>query len=350
VTASRSADIVAVGMTTPLGATAARTAASVRAGISRFRETAVYDERGEPLVMSLVPDKDLPTVAPSLARSLPERSERMVRLASRALSESVAELPSPERVPVLLALPEAHPKAAALAGAEILQALAVQAGVAFDRRQSAVFAHGRAAGALALREALTRLESAPYVVVGGVDTFLDAETIDALFDEDRIQSEGVRDSFIPGEGAAFLLLAPPGSSRRTGHEPIGSVRAVGVGRERGHRYSAEPYLGDGLDQAFREAFAAGDLDEPVRAVCAGLNGESFFVKEFGVAFLRHRERFDEDVGIDHPIDCLGDPGAALAPLLVGLCALGISKGQRQAPCLAWCSSDAEARGAILLQP
>ena len=61
------------------------------------------------------------------------------------------------------------------------------------------------------------------------------------------------------------------------------------------------------------------------------------------------ERFAENFEVEHPADCLGDAGAALGPILLGLAALGLEKGYRGSPCLVWSTSDREPRGAALLQ-
>jgi 3-oxoacyl-[acyl-carrier-protein] synthase-1 len=361
VTARRGVEIAAVGMTTSLGLTAARTAASVRAGIARFAETSIYDDRGAPLVMALVPDDDLPPLVATLAGALSARTERMVRLVGAALREAIvgapdtealATGPRPDLIPLLLALPEQLPGQPAPAGAEVLAAIAAQSGLDFNLKRSRVFPSGRAGGFLALSEAIERLSSLAdgYVVVGGVDSPLDDGLIDALIDEGRLRAEGVLDGFIPGEGAAFLLLAPEGTcQRRLDREPLARIDGAALGREKGHRYSAEDYLGEGLDEALRGLFAASPSASPIRTVYAGLNGESFHAKEWGIAALRHRARFAEGLRIEHPADCLGDPGAAMAPLLLALAALGIQGGYRQAPCLVWSSSDLEPRGAALLE-
>src|SRR5262249_4464315 len=117
-----------------------------------------------------------------------------------------------------------------------------------------------------------------------------------------------------------------------------------------HLSSAEPYLGEGLAEAFRGLFELLPPEMPkVRCVYAGLNGERFWSKEWGVAYLRNQGRFEESFSLDHPIENIGDPGAALGPLLLGLAAISIQQGYRPQPCLVWCSSDGEERAVALLQ-
>jgi len=342
------ADILDVGMVSPLGLTAVTTAAAVRAGTSRYRDTIVRDRRFEPIVMSLIPTEDLPELGEHAARAT--RYERMLFLSARALREAVRHEARIPRTAVLLAVPDAHPGYPAAVAPTFLGQLARAAGVPFDLKRSRLFPNGRAGVFLALREALSRLDSGAdeRVVVGGVDTFLDPLLLLALDEEGRILASVVRDGFIPGEGAAFLLLAKPGTARRSDPTPLARIEAAAHAVEPGHRYSDEVYLGAGLDTAFERLFESAPPLPPVRTVYAGLTGESYSTREWGVSVLRHRERLAPDFALEHPADCFGDPGAALGAMMLGLSAIGIRRGYRQSPCLVWCSSDRAERGAALV--
>ena len=350
------AEILGVGMITSLGTDAPRTAAAVRAGLSRVRTSPFYDRRGEPIYLSTVPDKDLPELHPSLViadEPAPlEREARMTRLAGAALREAMASAPELDRIPLLLALPETLSGRSPAAGPHFLRRLTMQAGLSLDLNASRVAPGGRAAGVALLAEALDRIASraAPAVVIGGVDSPWVADWLAALDDEDSLRAAGVFDGFTPGEAASFVLIGPPGSARRARREPIARLLGVGIASEPGHRYSAEPYRGEGLSAALHALFTqVGSGIGPIRTVYAGINGESFHAKEWGVSLLRHRPRFAEDFGFFHPADRLGDTGAAAGPLLLGLAALGIEKGYRPSPCLVWCSSDMGARGAAVIR-
>ena len=85
------------------------------------------------------------------------------------------------------------------------------------------------------------------------------------------------------------------------------------------------------------------------SVYSSLNGESFWAKEWGVASLRFHSRFEKALRVEHPVECFGDPGAALGPLMVGLAAIGLTRGYRKGPCLVYCSSDREERAAVLVR-
>jgi 3-oxoacyl-[acyl-carrier-protein] synthase-1 len=347
------AELIAVGMVTPVGLTSASTAAAVRAGIARLSESRVWGRAGEPLVMGLLKDEYLPPLAPSLEKhpALSPHTQRLLRLAGPALREALARCPTPASVPVLLGLHEPWPELPVPDGEDFLKALAAQAGVEPATARSQVFCQGRASGLVALEQALKLLDAerrTPFVVAGGVDSYLALDLLARLDGEGRLPTGVITDGFIPGEGAAFLLLARPGEARRLGLEPLAVLAGVGLAEERGHRYSPEPYLGEGLAAAFTRLFKGREALPPIRCVYAGLNGESFWAKEWGVAWLRNSKRFVEALQLEHPVQNFGDPGAALGPLLVGLAAIGLHRGHQEGPCLVWCSSDGEERGAALL--
>jgi len=155
----------------------------------------------------------------------------------------------------------------------------------------------------------------------------------------------VMDGFIPGEGAAFMLL---GKSRPYGeNEPI-SVISAAQGFEAGHLYSEETYKGDGLSDAFAAAFERIAEPSKIQTVMAGLNGENYGAKEWGVASMRHANCFGSEIRLEHPVDCTGDVGAALGPLLTILSAVGLQRGYLEGPCLAWASSDYGTRAAAVI--
>ncbi|HWH21645.1 MAG TPA: hypothetical protein VN671_14005, partial [Solirubrobacterales bacterium] len=74
-------------------------------------------------------------------------------------------------------------------------------------------------------------------------------------------------------------------------------------------------------------------------VYAGLNGESHWAKGWGVSHIRNGRFFAEALRMEHPADCMGDPGAALGPIMLGLAADRQARGLDQAPTLVWCASD-----------
>lgn len=348
------AEILAVGMVTPIGLCAAQTAASVRTDIARLSESFLSDRFGEPLVMGLADERQLPPLAEELEdRGLSTRQERMARLAGPALAEALANLPAEASVRLLLGVPEPRAEARAPVGAELLELLGTQSQRRIDLSGSRAYPLGRASGLVALDEALSLLErsEADSILIGAVDSYLDVGVLEALDREGRLRTGEVSDGFIPGEAAAFLLLAPAGTARRRGQVPVAQVVGVGLGQEPGHLYSPEPHRGEGLASAFADLFESLPRDvsaNPIECVYAGLNGESFWAKEWGVARIRSAHRFTEDARLEHPADCMGDVGAAMGPVMAGLAALNLARDRHGDRCLIWCASDREHRAAVLL--
>jgi 3-oxoacyl-[acyl-carrier-protein] synthase-1 len=346
---SAGAELLGVGMMTPVGVNAPSTAAAIRAGIIRTRETPLLDLRFRPYIGAFLSEEHLPDANLPAARGLAGREQRMLRLALPALREAAEGLERP--VPLMLGLPEEVDLAGGHKPVPFLKALSLASGIALDLERSRCFPQGRAAGLLALDAAVRLLAEGrvPEVLVGGVDSLLDPLVLAGLEGEGRIRQHGPADGLIPGEGAVFLWLGRMGMGKRLDRSPLVRILATAAGREPGHRYSREPYLGEGLAETCRLLFASVPAGlPPVRCVYAGFNGESFWAKEWGVTFLRSRERFVESHRLEHPAENVGDPGAAYGPLMVGIAALGLRKGYREGPILVWCSSDREARGAVLL--
>jgi 3-oxoacyl-[acyl-carrier-protein] synthase-1 len=344
------AEILAIGMITPIGLHAASAAAAARAGVSRVRESRIYGKHYEPHRMAAVPEEMLPNLEPPLeAVSMTAAHSRMLRLAGAALQQ-VVPLASPAPPALFLGLPEARPGEPDVVGPSFLAHLATQAQMQIDP-SSKLRREGSAAGLFALFDALSHLRArkAEFVIAGGVDTFRDLRRLCTLDAENRLLIHGVMEGFVPGEGASVLVLATPAYARHLSAKPLARLVAAATGSEPGHRYSSQPYKGEGLAATFQELFAAAHSTPTVRCVYAGFNGENLPAKEWGVAHLRSSARIAIDAAIEHPADCIGDTGAAIGPIMLGFGAIGIQKSYRRAPCLVWCTSDREPRAAALLE-
>ena len=105
-------------------------------------------------------------------------------------------------------------------------------------------------------------------------------------------------------------------------------------------YSDDPYRGDGLNGAFKQAITNRNATG-IHTVYASINGESFWAKELGVAITRNQKALHNDVVIEHPADCFGDTGAAFSAVVLGMLTAG-SPGVY----LVYGSSDGAARAAM----
>jgi 3-oxoacyl-[acyl-carrier-protein] synthase I len=333
--------------------------ASVRSGIARIGSSPIMDRNLEPIRMGMVPEDALePQLPPELdSLPLPGRARRMLRLGAptlRALLGKAGE-PGPwilqPPVRLFLGMPQLSVTEAPWLKGFALH-LGKLAGVAIDAPNSRVVPSGRAAALGALELALQALEGDPSrpVVVGAVDSFLDLSLLAALDAEGRILAHGVMDGFIPGEGAAFLVLAASmGSTNQSEGGAVVTVEAAASASDPGHRSGTEPARGEGLAQALSVLRSRLDnATEPVATTFAGFNGESFEAKLWGVARVRHGDFFAPRMVLEHPADCFGDAGAATGAILLGLAAQALSAGDREGPALVWAASDGESRACALL--
>jgi 3-oxoacyl-[acyl-carrier-protein] synthase I len=323
---------------------------AIRAGISRIGSSHVMDRHFEPIQMGLVPEDALEPELPAEidALALPSRARRMLRLAAPAL-RLVLEAGAPP-VRLFLGLPQLTVQEAPWLKGFALY-LSKIAGVSIDAPNSRVVPSGRASALMALDLALRALDSDPThpVIVGGVDTFLDLKLLAALDADGRILGPRVMDGFIPGEGAAFVALSHPSVAAEAGGTMSITAQAAASASDPGHRSGPEPARGEGLAEAI-EVLRGRLMDgcPPVATTFAGLNGESFDAKLWGVARTRHSDFFTSSMVLEHPADCFGDAGAAMGAILLGLGATAISRGHRSGPALVWAASDGESRACALL--
>lgn len=336
--------IVGVGARTPVGFTAAASAAAVRAGISVIEDHPfMIDRFGEPMRVT----RDI-----GLEASL-SGPERAVTLALDPARVALSSLAGAKTTPVsiLLATPEPRPGQLADHGAAIFDGLAAELAAEVPLGRSGLLAAGHAGGLLALLRARAALLSgeAQLCLVGGVDSYLEPETLEWLDETEQLHSEGNIYGYCPGEGAGFVLLATHVTARALGLQPLLELLAVGAAREENRVRSETVCLGVGLGQALRSAFEQAAVGLPNRILC-DMNGERYRGNEYGFAVLRNPGRFRDAAAFEAPADSWGDLGAATGPLLVALANEAHARDYAPGPLsLLWASSEGGARAAALLR-
>jgi len=335
-------------MMTAGGANTPMTAAIVRAGLNRYQESSYYNKDRKPMKMACVPEEALPPLNKKLL-SVPgftPRYQHVVRLSDLPLKECLSIYTSDEPVPLFLALSESLPNSAEKIPASLLDCLILQSGVKIDRRNSRLLATGRAGGLQAIDIAFKYFQATGkgFALIGGVDTCkFNLQRLSNLDREDRILAEGVMDGFAPGEAAGFLLLVSEEAQAKYRLPSHLTVYQSGFGTEAGHRYSNEPYKGDGLAEAFQNAIAQRP-HVPIDVIYSSMNGENHWAKEYGVAMTRNNNVFADNIKLEHPADCIGDIGAAFGPVLLGIMSKNITGTG-----LAYCSSDGLYRSAVCVE-
>lgn len=339
--------IAGTGMITPVGGNTAMTIAAVNASINKYTSSSFINKNDKPMTVASLPEDALPPLHDDLKNiQLTGREKRLIRLAAPALAEVLAHYPLAQPLPLFLAGPESIYSEVKATTAKMVTHFKIQAKANIDLANSRYFAVGRSGviQAIALAFRYFSVTNAPYVLVGGVDSYLDAATLGHLDAEDRVLAENMCDAFAPGEGASFILLR---NIEMEGDAAKGGtvVFEPGMAVEKGHRYSEEPYLGQGLADAFRAAIANGS-GEKISRIFSTMNGEHFFAKELGVASIRNQSSLNENYIHEHPIDCFGDMGAATAVVLIALAQHRLSTSRKITQSLVYCSSDMSARTAM----
>lgn len=342
--------IAGIGMITPLGGDARSSIAAIRAGVSRYEGSSFFNSQDKPMITTSVPNESLPELNEELKWiGLSGREKRVLRLAEPALKQALADYADDTPIPLFLAGPEILPGGSKPISAKLLSYLVKQTNASIDLKLSRYFAVGRAGMLEAIALAFRYFEAtdAHYVLVGGVDSYLDVATLSTLNLENRVLAENTNDAFVPGEGACFLLLKSYKAPADTKNPGV-ALYQPGLGVEKGHRFSNEPYQGQGLSDAIRQALGQANSDIKISTIYSSLNGESFFAKEFGVATMRNSSAFFESYTHMHPADCYGDLGAATAGVLIALAESNLKQRPKPTQELIYCSSDLANRAAICL--
>ncbi|MDH3593378.1 MAG: hypothetical protein OEU09_09465 [Rhodospirillales bacterium] len=347
---ARQVCIVGCGAVTAVGVDAPMTAASVRANVSRFKGSYLIDKTGEPMLLSMAEfiDDDI------------RNTDRLNALAAVAAREAMAPLtdgPSGNAaasgVGLCLGMSAARPGLHADAADILLSRLAADNDLPLHGKKRIAVSTGHAATLMSIAKALEWIGSGKedLILVGGVESYFDPDTLEWLDEDKRLHSEANKDGFVPGEGAGFCLLASADFAQRNNLDPFAFVLSGATAEEPSPFVSDDICIGQGMTQVLRKALdVLNPQDAEADWVLCDLNGESFRSKEWTYGYLRTGARHRDPLEIWHPADCYGDIGAASGGVLVSIAiAAWRRKYARGDRCLIWTSSDDKQRAAVLLQ-
>jgi 3-oxoacyl-[acyl-carrier-protein] synthase-1 len=157
------------------------------------------------------------------------------------------------RVPLYLALPPADRGGSDAEAPRLLEELELRSGVPIDRERTQIFPRCRGGGMFALEHAVRDLRASAVdaAVVGGIDSYFDPDALERLDRELRLHGLKTENGFIPGEGAAFVLLV---ERHRTDDLPKqAGVLSVATEDEPRPFGSDEPCIGEGITRAVQRA-------------------------------------------------------------------------------------------------
>lgn len=334
--------ILGAGMVTPVGFTAPASSAAIRCTLDSFEDTTFHASSRKPIKGGrVILEKDWRGVA------------RLARMLVPAIRECWQRLPpkmSLGDVPVILCTSERErPGRLADLDGDLWNELQNLTGAQFHQKSSTA-AGGRAGILPALEQAraLIHADQFPYCIVAGVDSYLMAGTLADYEKQNRLLTEENSDGFIPGEAAAAVLVGPV--SEKADGLGLACI-GMGQGTEKATLDSGQPLRADGLVQAINAALkeagcSLGDVDFRITDV----NGEQYYFKEATLALARVLRKRKEEFDIWHPVECVGEIGAAMGPLILGYALYAARKNYLPGPIiLAHFSNDNGERAAFILK-
>jgi 3-oxoacyl-[acyl-carrier-protein] synthase I len=306
----------------------------------------MINQEGEPYVVAMVSNINITAMG----------AKRYIDLALPALKEALDPLnnlsANVRPIPVIIGLPENRPGLP-----EELSAIIEERLMAADNGSAAIgnvrtVSKGHSAGLIALETGnkLVLQRASEFCVIGGVDSYLDPDTLDWIEDNEQLHKPSNAWGFIPGEAAAFCLLCSRNTANKYNLPIRAHLVAISTALEKNKIKTETVCIGEGLTQAVRNTLQT--LPKEFRAdftIC-DQNGEAYRADELGFMLARMSECFVDPSDFLAPADCWGDVGAASGLLYINLIACAAEKGYSKGPhTLVWTSSEGGERAAAMLR-
>lgn len=336
--------IVGFGTRSAAGWNTLANAVSVECRIASFSEHPyLIDKAGNKMVVSMMP---------GLSDEV-QGCDRFLALAVPAMGESIKVLEqSPESMhqcELVLGLPSAREGLPDNIDEQLSNELPNRfPWLTVNRVHS--FTNGHAAGLMALQKGCQLVASgeADWCLVGGIDSYLSPETLEWMDDNDSLHSSTTTWGFIPGEAAAFCLLASSTVIDQLQLPVLCEVAAGSTALEDNKSDTDTVCTGDGLTEAIADV-ARYLGDAKFDNIWCDQNGERYRAAEFGFTSMRLAEHFHNPDIIHAPARCWGDVGAASGPLFAAMSATISSRNADPVSrSLLWASSVTGERSAVLL--
>jgi 3-oxoacyl-[acyl-carrier-protein] synthase-1 len=267
----------------------------------------------------------------------------------RPLIEKARTLP---RINLLLALPEDRPGRPEHLESIIAERFASALAKEVIIQELTCYSLGNAGGLFCMEQALSLIKSghSQICLVGGVDSYLTAETLEWLDSLEQLHSETTIWGFCPSEAAGFCLLASGSFADEFGLSQSVELLSAASATEPNRIKTETVCIGEGLSNAFRNALASLPNEKRVNHTICDMNGEPYRGNEYGFAVLRSPGKFADDADFQTPADCWGDVGAASGPLFTVLASFAAQKQYNPGPLtFLWASSEGGLRASVLLQ-
>jgi len=342
--------VAGIGMLTPIGFDAPSSCAAIKAGISAYALSDYRTQTGKQVTLSGIPDGVFSEMEIEIDEGeyYSSHLDHVIRMSVFAIKEALSKQNINNPIPFIFSLQEPHKNLTPVNTETLMTNFVDQCEFPLDIKKSHFLSSGRASGILGLELAMRYLneQNEDYVLLGGADSHWSRSHIGLLDKDERLNVEGSTDGFVPGEAACYILLTRHPEKALNNAGNIISLSAPGTGHEPGHLGSEQPYLGEGLDQAVKQAlkgYSGGNITK----IYNSMNGESHWAKEFGVITIRNKAHFNESMQVIHPAQNYGDLGAATGSMLIGVAAHELLKQTQQEDThLVYASSDSAWRAAV----
>jgi 3-oxoacyl-[acyl-carrier-protein] synthase-1 len=330
--------VLSTGLLTSVGLTAPASCAAIRAKLSNPSPTRFIDLNGEWIMAHSVP------------MAQPWRGRTKLRkMAASVIKECLAgALPRDwAQIPLLLCVAEAE-RPGRMEGLDdgLLREVQQELGSQFSAL-SRVLPQGRVSAVAALTLARNMIKDAKcqFVLIAAVDSLLTWPTLSSFERSGRILTPNNSNGFVPGEGAAAILVGPPSESSAL------ACLGIGVGLEPVNIDSELPLRGEGLSNAIKQALADADLQmHDIDFRITDISGEQYYFKEAALALSRTLRMRKEEFDIWHPAECVGELGAAAGLATIVVADAAVRKGYAAGPCiLCHFAADSGQRAATILQ-
>lgn len=320
--------IVQCANRSPVGTRASMTAASIRAGISRLMKHPDFEDKMWNRItvgLAAFADPDLMYIDRLLELTIPALKDVILPL------ETFQEKISP--IPLIIGLPEARPGLPEDLKQTIKTSISDLEKEIKTKFVVEFIAKGHSSGLIAMEAAVEKIdnEETDFCLIGGIDSYVEEETLSWLEENGRLYGSGKKTGFIPGEAAGFCLLASQKAVKKYNMIILAKITGVSSTYEKNSYDSGKICTGDGLTQVISKAAEDMPDGQPFHQLFSTLNGERYHNSEFGYAAAR-LGKFILNVGdVVAPVNCWGDLGAASAPLLISLATESGRKGYAPGP-------------------
>jgi 3-oxoacyl-[acyl-carrier-protein] synthase-1 len=338
--------VVGVGGRTAIGLTAPASAAAVRAGIAGFTDhPSMIDQHGNPFVVARAPYLSADVVG---AERFSELALPAAREALEPISGLIQEtLP----MPLIVGVPAPRPGLPAELEAKLLGQLTDVTSHRCRISEILLLPTGHSAGLMAIEAGCQKIASGSteFCLAGGVDSYLDAATLEWVAHCDQLHTISNAWGFVPGEAAGFSLLCSSAAAKRCELPVLGQLVAITTGHEENRIKTATICTGQGLSQVVRQVLQSLPPNTLIDYTICDQNGEPYRADECGFMLARTSASFVDASDFLAPADCWGDVGAASGPLFVMLAVAAARKRYAKGPyTLLWTSSEGGERAATII--